>query len=464
MKKTMRLLAALLAFALVAAACGGDDSGSDDGDTTTTTAAPVTTTTAPPDDNGEDTTTTTETMADGISCDEPVKIGVITDMTGALAVFGTHIVRSFPIGMEYATGSTGTGDIDSGQTYMLDDCEIQVSWKDDQSDADTSSALARELIEVEGVDILVGSVNSGVTGGLQELAVQNDIIHMIAPAAANDLTGVTFNENSFRVSRNNYQDAVAMCQYLTTEFGSFVNVAPDYSFGAGGAAAYRDACSLLGGDFPADDVLIPQGTTDFTPYAEQVLNSGAEAWLLTWAGGDLPQLLQAIDDVGVNDSMELGAAFFDNVLLPLWFQTAIGKTGVVLYHYTQPDNAVNDYLIAATQALETPTFPDLFDADGMNAAIALVEALRVTGGDASADALRGALEGLVFEGPKGTIELRAEDHVALQDMYIVKLNNLDNPEFAFFESVSTVRPDVPCLLEGDFADRCGDLPRGSLSG
>ena len=108
--------------------------------------------------------------------------------------------------------------------------------------------------------------------------------------------------------------------------------------------------------------------------------------------------------------------------------------------------------------------PDLFWADGMNAALALTEALRVTGGDASADALRAALEGLVFEGPKGTIELRAEDHVALQDMYIVTLMNLDDPEAKFFESVTTVRPDVPCLLEGEFVDRCGDLPVGSLGG
>ncbi|MFN2189520.1 MAG: hypothetical protein ACK2T3_12220, partial [Candidatus Promineifilaceae bacterium] len=73
-------------------------------------------------------------------------------------------------------------------------------------------------------------------------------------------------------------------------------------------------------------------------------------------------------------------------------------------------------------------------------------------------------EGLEFEGPKGTIYIRPEDHVAMQDMYIVTLTNLDDPEFKFYDYVETNRPDVPCLLPEDLVDRCGDLPVGSLSG
>ncbi len=69
-----------------------------------------------------------------------------------------------------------------------------------------------------------------------------------------------------------------------------------------------------------------------------------------------------------------------------------------------------------------------------------------------------------FEGPKGTIEIRAEDHVAIQDMYIVTLLNVDDPEFKYYEYVNTVRPEPPCLLEGDFTARCGSLPIGSLTG
>ncbi len=456
-KRAIRLLMLVLAFAMVAAACSSSDSGE-----TTTTAAAETTTTA-----GATTTTaatettagetTTTAAAAGLTCDEPVKVGVITDQTGPLAIYGAHIMASFPLGMEYATGAPANGD-----TYTLDGCDIQVIYKDDQSNAETSVAAARELIEVDGVDIIVGSVSSGVTAGIQQLALDNDVIHIAAPAAANDLTGKTFNPNSFRTSRNNYQDGVAVCEYLPTQYSTFVQIAPDYSFGYGGAQAYRDACTLNGGTFVADDIFAPADTTDFTPYMEQILDSGAEAWLVTWAGGGFVSMLQSAQDLGVIDEMALAAPFVDNVVLPTFFANAIGTTASILYHYTQPDNEINDWLVG--KAAEAGTFPDLFWADGMNAAILITEALKATGGDASAEALRTAMEGISFEGPKGLIEIRPEDHVAIQDMYVVKLVNVDDPEFKYFEAVKTVRPDVPCLLEGEYLDRCGDRPVGSLSG
>ena len=74
------------------------------------------------------------------------------------------------------------------------------------------------------------------------------------------------------------------------------------------------------------------------------------------------------------------------------------------------------------------------------------------------------MEGMSFDGPKGTITIRPEDHVAIQDMYIVKILNVDDPDFKFFQLVKTTRPDVPCLLTGDYLSRCGSLPVGSLSG
>jgi len=437
-------------LALVAASCSSDG---DDESTTTSSAQQETTTT---EAAAEETTTTTSAEAAGVVCDEPVKVGVITDQSGALAIYGAHIMRAFPLGMEYATGNAGT------DSYQLDDCTIEVLYKDDLSDAETSATIARELIEVDGVDILVGSVSSGVTAGIQELALQNDVIHIAAPAAANDLTGVTFNPNSFRTSRNNYQDAVNICQYLVSEYSTFVQIAPDYSFGYGGAAAFRDACTFFGGSFPGDDIFAPADTTDFTPYMEQVNDVDAEAFLVTWAGGGFVPLAQAAVDLGTLDEKDMAAGFVDNVVMPIFCGNNIGSTSGILYHYTLPDNEVNDWLVGKTA--EQGTFPDLFDADAMNAAIMIVEALKATGGDASVDALRSAMEGMSFEGPKGTIDIRAEDHVAMQDMYIVTLLNLDDPEFKYFEAVSTNRPPVPCLLEGEYADRCGDLPVGSLDG
>jgi branched-chain amino acid transport system substrate-binding protein len=410
----------------------------------------------------------TEEMA-ALSCDEPIKIGLITDATGALAIYGAHILRSFNLGMEYEAGQPGSAgevfDFEQTQqnTFQVDNCEIQVFVRDDQSDPQNTATIARELIDVEGVNLLVGTVSSGATATLQGIAMENQLPLIVAPAAANDITGKDFNEYTFRVSRNNYQDAMNLCEYLPTQYSTFVQIAPDYAFGYGSAQAFRDSCSLNGGEFVADDIFAPTDTTDFTPYMEQILDSGAESWIVTWAGSGFVAMMQAANDLGVTDEMALGSTFIDNALMPTFFGNAIGTTSGILYHYTAPDNPINDWLTEQTQA-RYGLPPDLFAADGMNAAIMAVEALKATNGDASAEALLPVMEGMEFEGPKGTIQIRSEDHVAIQDMYILTLTNLTDPDFKFYDYVSTNRPQPPCLLPEELKDRCGDLPYGSLTG
>ena len=406
---------------------------------------------------------TEPSMEEGmLACDQPVKVGLITDLTGALAVYGVMTERGFRLGMEYGADQV-TGD----NVYQYGNCEIQVLVRDDQGDAETTATLARELIEVDQVNILVGTVSSGSTATLQEIAAENKIPLVVAPAAANDITGVNFNEYTFRTSRENYQDFINLCQYLTTEYATFVQIAPDYSFGYGGAASARDACTFYGGEFVADDIFAPLDTSDFTPYMEQILDSGADAWIVTWAGAGFVPMFQTAAELGVLDTMGMGASYFDNATMVAVFSPVadkmVGQTSGILYHYSAPNNEINDWLVEKVKA-EAGVPPDLFDADGMNAALMIIAALKETGGDSSADALLSAMEGLQFEGPKGTIYIRPEDHVAIQDMYIVTLTDLNAPDFNMFKLVTTTRPEPPCLLPENLKDRCGDLPYGSMSG
>ena len=394
-----------------------------------------------------------------LKCDEPIKVGLITDKSGPLALYGEMIERSFLLGMEYSAGAAGTAD----NVFHVDDCDIQVLIRDDQSNPETTTTVARELIEVEKVDLLVGTVSSGATATLQGIAKENDKILIVAPAAANEITGANFNDHTFRVSRTNYHDAVNQCEYMAAQYKKFVQIAPDYAFGWGGAQAFRDACTYFGGEFVADDIFAPADTTDFTPYMEQILDSGADAWVVTWAGAGFIAMMQAAGELGVMDEMAMGTAFINNGLIPTFFSNAVGSTAGILYHYTAPQNPINDWLVKETKA-RYGVPPDLFDADGMNAALALVRALRLTAGDTSSAALIKVMEGMEFEGPKGTITFRPEDHLAVQDMYILKLTNVTDPDFKYFELVKTTRPEIPCLLPEAMKDRCGSLPYGSLSG
>ena len=212
----------------------------------------------------------TEAPVTGVVCTDPIKVGFITDLTGYLAIYGAHMVPSFMLGMEYATGAAGSAGsmFDTAEAqqndFMLDDCAIQVFLRDDASTPDTTATVARELIEVQGVDVLVGTVSSAAVATLQGIAAENMIPLIVAPGAANDITGKDFNEYTFRTSRNNYQDAINECTYLVKQYSTFVQIAPDYAFGQGSAASFRDACGLGGATFMVDDIFAPADTTDFT--------------------------------------------------------------------------------------------------------------------------------------------------------------------------------------------------------
>jgi branched-chain amino acid transport system substrate-binding protein len=402
-----------------------------------------------------------------LTCEEPIKIGLITDLTGGLALYGVMTNRSFQLGMEYASGAPGTAIDDTTTSYSFGDCEVQVLVRDDKGSAELTATLARELIERDQVNLLVGTVSSGSTATLQEIAKESQVPLIVAPAAANDITGVNFNEYTFRVSRTNYQDFINLCEYLTTQYDTFIQIAPDYSFGYGGAASARDACTKFGGEFVADDIFAPLDTADFTPYMEQIADSGAEAWIVTWAGGGFIPMFQSAREFGVLDSMGMGASFFDNRTMAAIFgpvaEQMQGQASGILYQYQAPDNPINDWLVEQVKARHGEP-PDLFDADGMNAALLAVKALEASGGDTSGEAMIAAMEGIEFDGPKGKIYIRPEDHMAIQDMYILKLVDLAAPDFAMFEYVTTTRPEPPCLLPEALQDRCGDLPIGSLSG
>ncbi len=208
------------------------------------------------------------------ACEEPIKIGLITDLTGGLAIYGTMTNRSFLLGMEYASGAPGTEIGPNAYSYKFGECEVQVLVRDDKGSAEETATVARELIEKDQVDMLVGTVSSGSTATLQEIAKESDKVLIVAPAAANDITGANFNEYTFRTSRENYQDFINLCEYLTTQYKKFIQIAPDYSFGYGGAASARDACTKFGGEFVAEDIFAPLDTTDFTPYMEQIAEFG----------------------------------------------------------------------------------------------------------------------------------------------------------------------------------------------
>ena len=68
-------------------------------------------------------------------------------------------------------------------------------------------------------------------------------------------------------------------------------------------------------------------------------------------------------------------------------------------------------------------------AGGFSAAMAVVTALKKTGGDTGTEKLIAAMEGMSFDTPKGKMTFRKEDHQAMQDMFHFRIKN--DPAFAW---------------------------------
>ena len=394
-----------------------------------------------------------EETADQPFAGEELVIGLMTDKSGALAIYGPSQTQGFYLGLEYATG--GTMEV-AGRP-------IRVVEKDNSSDPDTAVQQARELIEAEGADILIGNISSSAALATIPVAEENKVIFIAEPAAAPQITGDNFGPNTFRTSRTSYQDALVMGNGLLELGDTFVQIAPDNAFGIGSACSFYAVVSAGGGEFVEDDgtncgtVYAPIETTDFTSYINQLLDSDAEVLIVTWAGAGFAPMFQQMSQLGVFDDMVVGTGVGDNQTLAAGYADAIGVVGVQVYHYTLPDNEINDWLVARHME-EYGTPPDLWAAGGMMAAIMAVDGLEATHGDSSADALRAVYEdNFSFEGPKGTVIIRPSDHVALQNLYFVRVTNVDDPEFKFVELVKEFQPEEtepPCALVDPFADRC----------
>jgi len=384
---------------------------------------------------------------------KPIKIGLLTDKTGSLGVYSAQIENGFALGLEYAT---------EGKNAVVGRA-IQIIVKDTASRQDAGIQAARDLIEKENVDVLVGVPSASVALVVADLAKQAKKIYIAQPTSAHDLSGKNFNPYVFRTSRTAVQDLAASGAALRTIGRNYVQVASETQIGFAGAASYYAIIRANGGYFAVNDspqkygaFFIPQEAKDFTPILQKVADSGADTVVVTWTGQGFVGLFTQMNQVGIFKTMRVFAGMGDNQTIKSGYANVIGAYGVTPYHYALARTPTNDWLTQKHKdKFKTP--PDLFAESSFTSAQLLVAGLRATNGDANADKLIPVLEKTSFEGPKGKYTVREHDHVLLQPLYIVRLKNVDDPDYKFFDLIAELRPEdtaPPCFLEGEFKARC----------
>jgi branched-chain amino acid transport system substrate-binding protein len=334
---------------------------------------------------------------------EPIKVGIVTSLSGPLQSYGQMYLDAFEVGLDFATDGTGA----------VNGRPIEVSTSDDGGDPAKAASAATELIG-NGTTILAGSASSGVGLQVAPLAAENKVLFISGPAATDGLTGV--NRYTFRSGRQSYQDVRTAASFLPDLQGKNVTVfAQDNAFGQANVAAVT---AVFGdGGATVTPLLVPATATDLVPFAKQAADANADLLFVAWAGTNATQMWESLNQQGAfTDSTVVTGLDIKpthTVFAPVAAQLSL------LSHYFDgaTDNEAEQALAAGLA--EKGSTQDLFSPDGFNAALMIVHAAQTSPDDV--DGMVTALEGWEFEGPKGSMEIRAEDHALLQPMFQAKL-------------------------------------------
>ncbi|MGQ3053956.1 MAG: substrate-binding domain-containing protein [Roseateles sp.] len=340
-----------------------------------------------------------------------IRIAHVYSKTGPLEAYGKQTQVGFMMGLDYATGGTMTV---AGK-------KLVVIEKDDQGKPDVGKSLLAAAYGDDKADIAVGPSSSGVALAMLPVAEEYKKILLVEPAVADSITGERWNKYIFRTGRNSSQDALANAVASDIAGLNIGVLAQDYAFGRDAVKAYKEALKKAR---IVHEEYLPTATTDFTAGIQRLVDAlkdkpGPKVIAVVWAGGTPPFGALAALDLQKRYGIAVGSG--GNILPAMAaYKQFPGMEGATYYYFGIPKNPVNEWLVS-NHYKQYKQPPDFFTAGGMSAAIAVVEALKKTGGDTTTNKLIKAMEGMSFETPKGKMTFRPEDHQAMQSMYHFKI-------------------------------------------
>jgi branched-chain amino acid transport system substrate-binding protein len=399
---TGRLAAGTLAAGLMLTACGSPGSSS---------SAPTTDATAPA--AGGSASGSAGPSGSATATGEPIKVGLVTSLSGPLQSYGQMYLDAFNVCLADATDDTNA----------VDGRPIQVATADDAGDPAKATTAATDYIG-QGYKIIAGSASSGVALQVAPLAAENQVLFISGPAATDGITGV--NKYTFRSGRQTYQDIQTAASFIGDLLGKTVTIfAQDTAFGQANVAA---ASAVFGAEgATVTPLLVPATATDLVPFAKQAADADPNLLFVAWAGTNATQMWEAMGQQGAFDGTTVVTGL-DIKPTHTVFAPVADKLSLLAHYFDgATDNEVEQAMVAGLAA-EGKT-QDLFSPDGCNAALMVVRAAQESPDDV--DGMITALEGWEFQGPKGTMTIRAEDHAMLQPMFQTKLvdvNGTPTPE------------------------------------
>lgn len=327
--------------------------------------------------------------------EDTIKIGGISPLTGAAAVYGLDIQA----GVDYAVEEINANGGILGK-------QIQFIWRDDQHDPATSINMYNQLVD-EGIVALVGPVTTAPTIAVFDVAAKDGLPCITASASAYEVTNA--GNNVFRACfLDPYQAGIA-AQYAVETLGAqsvgiIYDNANDYTLGL--YEAFIAKAEELGLEVVAVEVGVA-GQADYSAQIGKIADAEPDVIYAAEYAQEIAIMLPQMFDAGLDETAIIGPDGFSGV------DSQIGENVELLANcvYTSAFtlDSTDPIAVAFIEGFtaKTGSAPALFNALGYDAMKLMAQAINEAG-TTDKEAVVAAMDAISFDGCTGHITF--DDH------------------------------------------------------
>jgi len=343
----------------------------------------------------------------------PLKVGLMLPYSGTYAALGNAIENGFRLYLK-----------EQGNNFV--GRPIEFIKLDDASDPAKATENVNKLIRRDKVDVLVGSVHSGVAMAMARAAKESKTLLIVPNAGADAVTGPMCAPNIFRTSFSNWQSSWPMGVVAAKEHGKKTAMTITWKYAAGEEMtnAFKEGFEKEGGKV-VKQLTLPFPNVEFQALLTEIASAKPDAVFAFFAGGGAVKFVKDYAAAGLKDSITLyGSGFLTDGTLEAQGEAAQGL--MTTLHYADGLELIKDKVFRSSyqEAYKLP--PDVYAVQGYDAAQILHIGLQAVAGDVSKIAeFATAVEQAQFDSPRGTFTM-SKAHNPVQDVYLRQVKGGEN--------------------------------------
>ena len=344
---------------------------------------------------------------------DKIKVGFMLPYSGTYAALGVAIENGFRMYVNEQGGKLG------GR-------EIEYFKVDDESDPAKATDNVNRLIKRDKVDVLVGTVHSGVAMAMAKAAKESGTVLIIPNAGADAVTGPMCAPNIFRSSFSNWQPAYAMGVVAAKQEGkkNAMTLTWKYAAGEESVNGFKEGFEKSGGQV-VKHLTLPFPNVEFQALLTEIAAAKPDVVYAFFAGGGAVKFVKDYAAAGLNKVTPLyGPGFLTDGTLDAQGESAQGM--LTTLHYADELGTERDKTFRTNYAKNFKLMPDVYGVQGYDAAQILSVGLKAASGDlGKKDAFRTAIEKATIASPRGDFTL-SKSHNPVQDVYLRKVEGKEN--------------------------------------